>query len=259
MSIIIDNLSFSYNKKAVLDKISFSVNEGEFVSILGPNGTGKSTLFKCIIGTLSGYSGSIKIDGKEASQMSASELAKKITYIPQIHYSAFNYTAADMVLMGTANSVQSFSSPKKEQIDKMNSAFGRLDISELKNRSFQNLSGGEQQLVLMARAVAQNVRIWILDEPCASLDFGNRMKVQQQLKALARDGYAIIQSTHNPDQTFMFSDKVIAIKDGKIVSDGTAKTVINSKTVTELYEIDTEVIGIYNDRIRTCIPKFIIK
>ncbi len=257
MSIVIDELSFSYDKKPVIDKISFEAKNGELISVLGPNGTGKSTLFKCIIGTLSGYSGSISIDGKEAAAMSAVELAKKIAYIPQIHYSSFNYTAADMVLMGTANTVHGFSSPKNEEIERMNNAFEKLGISNLKNRSFPSLSGGEQQLVLMARAMAQNVHIWILDEPCASLDFGNQIRVQKQLKALAKEGYTIIQSTHNPDQTFMFSDKVVALKGGKIIASGTAAEVINKETVSKLYEIETDVESIHDDKIRVCIPKFI--
>lgn len=257
MSIEIVDLSFSYDKRTVLNKVNFLADKGKVISVLGPNGVGKSTLFRCIIGTLSGYSGSIKIDGIEASKMSAAELSKKIAYIPQIHYSSFNYTAADMVLMGVANRISSISSPSKEHINRMNNVFEKLDISELKNRSFPSLSGGEQQLVLMARAIVQNVHIWILDEPCASLDFGNQIMVQKQLRELAKEGYTILQSTHNPDQTFMFSDEVIALKNGKILAKGSATDVVNSEIVSKLYGIDTEVNSIYEDRVRVCVPKFI--
>lgn len=263
MPVNVNEVSFAYgNKKKkheVLHDVSFEAREGELIVLLGANGVGKSTLFKCILGLLEGYEGSILIDGTEASEMTARSLSKKIAYIPQLHYPSFGYSVLNMVLMGTGSRISVMSSPGDKQIRESMEALGKLGIESLAERDFSTLSGGEQQLVLMARALVQNANIWILDEPVANLDFGNQIIVQEQLKKLASEGYTILMSSHNPEQSFMFADRIVAMKDGRILSCGNPAEIMNEKLMRELYGIDVKVTGLCDDRIRVCVPENIFK
>ena len=209
MSVEVSNLSFSYGDRLIIDKINFYVEDGQLISVLGPNGVGKSTLFRCILGLLKDYTGKIFLTGKDIKKLSTGEMAKLIAYIPQSHYPSFNYSVFDMVLMGTAVQISSLSSPGKKQIELVNRALDKMGIYHLKERGYMQISGGERQLVLLARALVQEAKILVLDEPTSNLDFGNQIKVMLQIKNLAKEGYTIIQSTHNPDQTFLFSDKIM--------------------------------------------------
>lgn len=234
MSIEVADLSFSYGDRLILDGISFVAKDKELLSILGPNGTGKSTLFRCILGLLSKYKGKALLNGMDIRNLGIREMAKVIAYIPQSHYPSFNYTVFDMVLMGTTVQVSTLSSPCTKQRKLAESALERLGIPHLKQRGYTQISGGERQLVLMARALVQEAKILILDEPTANLDFGNQIRVLTQIKSLAKEGYTIIQSTHNPDQTFLFSDRVMAMKDGKVLALGTPSEVLTPELIQQL-------------------------
>lgn len=255
MSIKVENLCFSYGERQVLKDISFSAEYGSFLSVLGPNGVGKSTLFRCMLGLLTPSSGNVNIDGDNISTMSAAQLSKHIAYIPQSHNPVFNFSVLDMVLMGTTAQLGQFSSPGKAQQDLAESAMERLGILHLKDRSYGNISGGERQLTLIARAIAQSAKILVMDEPSASLDFGNRIRVMQTVRNLTKDGYAVIQSTHDPDQAYMYSDMVLAMYDGRILAWGTPQDTINNNVISTLYGVDVEVSSMRNDEVRVCVPK----
>ena len=254
MSVEVSNLSFSYGDRLIIDKINFYVEDGQLISVLGPNGVGKSTLFRCILGLLRDYTGKIFLTGKDIKKLSTGEMAKLIAYIPQSHYPSFNYSVFDMVLMGTAVQISSLSSPGKKQIELVNRALDKMGIYHLKERGYMQISGGERQLVLLARALVQEAKILVLDEPTSNLDFGNQIKVMLQIKNLAKEGYTIIQSTHNPDQTFLFSDKIIAMKGGRIIKYGKPDDIISNDLIQSLYDVDVEIQSLYNDKIRVCIP-----
>ncbi len=254
MSVEVSNLSFSYGDRLIIDKINFYVEDGQLISVLGPNGVGKSTLFRCILGLLKDYTGKIFLTGKDIKKLSTGEMAKLIAYIPQSHYPSFNYSVFDMVLMGTAVQISSLSSPGKKQIELVNRALDKMGIYHLKERGYMQISGGERQLVLLARALVQEAKILVLDEPTSNLDFGNQIKVMLQIKNLAKEGYTIIQSTHNPDQTFLFSDKIIAMKGGRIIKYGKPDDIISNDLIQSLYDVDVEIQSLYNDKIRVCIP-----
>ncbi len=258
MGLEVRNLNFSYGERQILYDISFSVKKGEFLSILGPNGVGKSTLFRCILGLLPGYTGQIVVDGIDRKNLSVREAARHIAYIPQSSNPVFNYSVFDIVLMGRTSTLSSLHSPKAEDIDRCHWALDKFGISHLETRCFHNLSGGERQLVLIARALVQDSQILMLDEPTANLDFGNQIRVLQQVQNLAREGYTIIQTTHNPEQSYMFSDRILAIQNGRILKDGVPEKVLSAENMSSLYGIDVEVLSLYKDKARVCIPKEII-
>ncbi len=258
MSITVSNLSFSYGEKPVLDNINVTAEKGQLLSIVGPNGVGKSTLFYCVLGILNKYKGSVQIEGRNIKELDIREMARLIAYVPQNHYPSFNFSVLDMVLMGASIQVSSITTPGKTQVELVYSALERLGILHLKNRGYTKISGGERQLALIARALVQQTRVLILDEPTANLDFGNQVRVLTQIKSLAKDGYTIVQSTHNPDQTFMFSDHVLAMLNGKVLADGSPCEVLTEELIDRLYIVDVNVQSLYRDRVRVCIPKSVI-
>lgn len=255
MSIEVKELSFAYGDHPVLHNVSFRVEKGEFLSILGPNGVGKSTLFRCMLGLLSGYTGQVLVDGKDARSFSVRETAKHIAYIPQSSHPIFNYSVLDIVLMGRTSGLSTFRSPGKKDCDRCHWALEKVGIPHLAQRCFHRLSGGEQQLVLIARALVQDAPILMLDEPTANLDFGNQLLVLEQAKTLAREGYTVIQTTHHPEQSYMFSDRILAVQRGRVLAEGTPGEVLTKDTMAALYGVDVEVVSLYHDKARICIPK----
>ena len=225
-------------EKCVLKDISLSAESGELVSILGKNGAGKSTLFKCILGILSDYDGEILLDGSDTRKMTARELSRKVAYIPQSRPQGFSYTALEMVLMGAANRMRGWQSPNEAEETAAMEALRRVGICQLWNRSFATLSGGEQQLVMMARAIMQDAGIFLMDEPLANMDYGNQIRMLQEMRELTENGYLILQTIHNPDQAYEFSDRIIAMKDGSIFCDGRPQDVLDAALVRSLYGED---------------------
>ena len=254
MSIEVRNLSFSYGDRPVLHDISFSVEKGEFLSILGPNGVGKSTLFRCVLGLLSGYTGQVLVDGVDARSFSVREAAKHIAYIPQSSRPVFNYSVSDIILMGRSSGLSPFRSPGREDMDKVHWAMEKVGISHLADRCFHRLSGGEQQLVLIARALVQKAPILMLDEPTANLDFGNQLLVLEQCRNLAREGYTVIQTTHNPEQSYQYSDRILTIQLGRVLAEGTPKEVLTADTIRALYGVEVDVVSLRDDHARICLP-----
>lgn len=257
MSIKIENLSFSYGRREVLHNISFSVERGEFLSILGPNGVGKSTLFRCILGIVDGYTGRVLIDGKDAADMKIKEQAKHIAYIPQSSSPAFNYSVFDIVLMGATGGLGRFQTPGEAERERVNAALEKMKIPHLAGQCFHKISGGERQLALIARALVQNANILMFDEPTASLDFGNQLLVLRHARALADDGYTVIQTTHNPEHSYMFSSRIVCLGNGGLIADGTPQEVLNQATVKKLYGEEVEVLSLYEDKFRVCIPRIL--
>ena len=259
MSIEVKNLSFSYGEKQVLHNMSFSLEKGTFVSVLGPNGAGKSTLFRCILGLLPDYSGQIRINGTDRKHFSVRQAAGQIAYIPQSSHCVFHYSVLDMVMMGRTNHASLFKAPGKADITACLAALEKVGIGHLKDRCFHKLSGGEQQLTLIARALAQDAPVLLLDEPTANLDFGNQLLVLKQAKQLAKEGYTVVQTTHNPDQSYLFSDRILALQNGNLVADGTPSQVLTDPLMARLYQADVHVVSLYEDSTRVCIPKEFVK
>lgn len=239
MILSVKDLHFSYQRGVeVLKGISFDVEQGCFLSVLGPNGVGKSTLFRCLLGAQRDYRGTILVGGDDIRSLSARERAKRIAYIPQTHRPTFGYTVLDTVLMGTTRQLSPFAEPRQAQIDQAVASLERVGVYHLAERNFAHLSGGEQQLVLVARAIAQQADILIMDEPTSSLDYGNQLRVLEQVKCLAREGYTVLLSTHNPQHALSFADSVLALSGGTVAAMGRADAVLNRELIRKLYHID---------------------
>ena len=187
-------VSFGYRNHPVLQKVSFSLAPMDFLCLLGPNGVGKSTLFRCILGINTGYSGNIFLGNKNLRTLSTRELAEKIAYIPQYSTPVFGYTVFEMVLMGTAGSHSLFSSPGKAQKEAAHRAIERMGISHLSDRSIAEISGGERQLALIARALAQDADYLLMDEPTSALDPISTSKVEELATEL-KENYTIVMVT----------------------------------------------------------------
>ncbi len=254
----VNDLSFSYGNAKVLHHVSFSGEKGEFLSVLGPNGVGKSTLFRCILGLLNPTEGQILIDGERVDIMKPEALARRIAYIPQSHDPVFHYSVFDMVLIGTTAQTGLFSSPKKEHLRLVEEALKKLGLAHLSERSYRTLSGGERQLVLIARAMVQKAKVLLMDEPSASLDFGNRIMVMNRVKELCKEGYCVIQTTHDPEQAFLYSDRILALHNGTVYAQGKPRDIFTEDLISTLYGVEVELCNIKNDALRVCIPKGVL-
>ncbi len=255
MSVRVSNLSLAYDGRAVLSDLSFAAEKGSLVCVLGANGAGKSTLFRCLLGLESGYTGRIEVGGRDIREENTALRARKIAYVPQFQEVAFPYVAHTLVLMGTTARLGRYASPGAAEERAANEALNRLGIAHLAHRSIEHMSGGEVQLVCIARALAQQANVLVMDEPTANLDYGNQARVMRIVTGLARGGYTIIQSTHNPEQAMLYADRVIALHRGEIVGDGAPKDVMDAALMETLYGIGVRSVDLEEERIRVFIPE----
>lgn len=254
MSIEISNLGFSYGKREILHDVSISIPDATLVNVLGPNGVGKSTLFRCILCLNSDFTGTILVNGKNVKDLSVRERSREISYIPQSHAPVYDYEVLDVVLMSTGTDLGMLRSPGPRHKRKAYEALERIGIEHLAKRTYTQISGGEQQLVLVARALAQDAKTIIMDEPTSALDYGNTVRVLSCVRQLAREGLSIVQSTHQPDQAFLYSDKTLVLHQGRVHAFGDPKDVITNELVSTIYGVNVEVNSLYGDKVRVCVP-----
>lgn len=250
-------ISSGYGKRPVIDNISVSVESGEVVGVLGPNGSGKTTLFKTLLRFLPLSGGSLRIDGEDAGAMSSSEFAKRVCYIPQNHSPVFPYTVEEMAMMGRACHVPRFSVPTSEDTDIVEHSLEALHISDLAKRQYTELSGGQQRLALIARALSQQAKILIMDEPSSDLDYANQQLVQDTIHELRGHGYGIILSTHAPEYPFSAATKVLLMKNGCAVSSGKPEDALTPETLTNAFGVQMDVVSVRDSgghERRMCIP-----
>lgn len=242
MLLTIENVFGGYGNGDVLKGISCNADYGDVLCLLGPNGCGKTTLFRMMLGTLPVTDGKIAIDGENIHDFTTKALANMIAYIPQYHSPVFAYTVLDVVIMGRASHFSAFETPKEPDREAAFSALEKVNALHLANKKYTSLSGGQRQLVLIARAICQSAKIFIMDEPAANLDYANHQLLMNVISGLARQGYCIIMSTHSPEHPFSVGTKVLLMKTGKVVGFGTPKEVITSETLQSVYDIEMDVI-----------------
>ena len=241
MSIEARDLVFSYGREDVLKGLSFSAGAGELVAVLGPNGVGNSTFFGCLLGFLKPRSGEVTIDGRHVLGLPPRELARHIAYIPQSAPQTFNYTVLDLVTMGMTGSIPIFSAPKPEHRERAMAALRSLGVAHLADRGSGSISGGERQLALLARALVQEAKVLIMDEPTANLDYGNSFRVMQRVQELGKQGYTVIFSTHEPNQAFRYATRVLALLDGGVLADGPPDAALTEDLLQRLYGVGVAV------------------
>ena len=237
MSIEIRRLGFSYGSTDVLRDITFTAADGDIAAVLGPNGVGKSTLFRCVLGFLAPSEGGILVNGKDMRTLDRRAAAREIAYIPQSCVPSFNYTLLEVVMMGLTNQIGVFDAPRPEHKTAALEAMESLGIAHLAHRESGRVSGGERQLALLSRAMVQNARVLVMDEPTANLDCGNSALVMERVSALAGEGFTVLFSTHDPNQAFSYATKVLALKDGGVMAVGAPETVLTQAVLSRLYGI----------------------
>ncbi len=238
----VKNGSFAYPKgKKVFSNINFEIQSGELMAILGPNGAGKTTLLRCIMGMLKWSEGESLLDGENIRSMPASKLWSKMAYVPQAKSASGAFTAFETVLLGRSSRINVFASPKKEDVRKAEEALERLGITHLADKKCSEMSGGELQMVLIARALAAEPEILILDEPESNLDFKNQLIVLDTMSALTREGMACIFNTHYPEHALRIADKsLILSKNGSCVFGETGK-VLTRDSIRSAFGVEAAI------------------
>ncbi|MBU1170990.1 MAG: ABC transporter ATP-binding protein [Proteobacteria bacterium] len=249
----VKNISFSYGARIIFSQISFCVEPGQVYCLLGPNGCGKTTLLDCVLGFLTPDEGQILIRGKDSALCRSGWLSKSMSYVPQNHEGTFPYTVFDMVLMGRAAHIPFFSSPSPDDKDISWEAIEQVGLTEMAMRPYTLLSGGERQLVLIARALAQQAPVIIMDEPTAHLDFKHEFIVLETIMNLVRTrGLALVISTHFPNQAYYFESHqipttVAMLHKGRFIHSGPPDQVLTKDGIRTLYGIDSTIVSFDNN------------
>jgi iron complex transport system ATP-binding protein len=256
MTVEVRDLCFSYGNRQALSGANLSAGPGELVSVLGPNGAGKSTLFRCIMGFLRTEPNAVRIDGADIRGLDRRELAGKLAYIPQSASPVFNHTVLETVLMGFSGRVGFGRAPEARHRAAALEMLESLGAAHLKDRGCAEISGGELQLALLARALVQNARILIMDEPTANLDYGHRHNALARARSLASNGYTVVMSTHNPEHAFLYATKVAALLDGRVIAEGAPEEVLTKELLGKLYGIGVNLYDIPygGNTVRVCLP-----
>jgi iron complex transport system ATP-binding protein len=232
-----DGLAIGYRHRLVGEDIDLALATGEVLCLLGPNGGGKTTLFRTLLGILPPLAGTVRVAGALLSDWSRQELATRLAYVPQSHAGPLAFTVEEVVLMGRTARLARFSTPSARDREMARACLERLGIGDLAERLYTEISGGERQLALVARALAQEAAVLILDEPTASLDFGNQLRVLKELDALKSQGLSILMSTHQPEHALRVADRIALLKAGRIVAQG-GLDLATAHTLAELYGAD---------------------
>ncbi|MDD3344634.1 MAG: ABC transporter ATP-binding protein [Sulfurospirillaceae bacterium] len=251
----VQNLSFEYTQKKILESIYLSIKPGGIVALLGPNGTGKSTLLKLMLGILNPSSGTILLHQHELSTYTQQQLATHMAYVPQSSMQPFAFSVFEIVLMGRISQQTLFSTYTLKDKQIVLDVLETIGILHLKDRAYNQLSGGEKQLVLIARALAQEAPLLLMDEPVSGLDYGNQLRLLEHLDVLASKGTTIIMTTHFPDHALLVASDVILIQNGKLFAQGSPRSVITEENLRALYDVNVSVQSSIHG-FSMCIPQF---
>lgn len=256
MKLELSSVECGYGRKIVVNGISFAVSSGEILCILGPNGVGKTTLFKSLLGFLNLRAGDILADGESVRGWSRKRFARSIGYVPQAHNTPFPFTVSDVILMGRTAYFGTFSTPSKEDRKIAEQMLEALEIENLRDRLFTELSGGERQMVLIARALAQKPKILVMDEPTSNLDFGNQIRVLRRIKMLSQNGLGVVMTSHFPDHAFLCSSRVALLRRGGFQI-GAPDEIVTEENLRDIYGISVKIaeVSIGNGiGVKTCVP-----
>ncbi|MFK4825510.1 ABC transporter ATP-binding protein [Paenochrobactrum sp. BZR 588] len=254
MRLSAENLSFGYGKQIIAQNISFTVEQGEVLCLLGANGAGKTTLFKTLLGLMKPHHGRITLDDEPLEQLSLHQRARKIAYVPQAHNALFPFDVLDVVIMGAAAQLSLTAKPSLSEMNEAIQLLTHFNMAHLADKAYTEISGGERQIVLIARALMQKAQILVMDEPTASLDYGNQLRILQLIKELSQSGISVILSTHNPDHAFICADNVALLHQGTLIATGTPLAVITPENLKKIYQIDVTIGRLHGSPYPLCAP-----
>lgn len=248
------NATIGYGNKAVLKNLNFTVDSNDSICLLGPNGIGKTTLFKSMLGMLPLLSGDITVEGESVKRIPTSKMATYFAYVPQSKEYSYQFSVEEIVLMGRAMYIGKFSSPSTKDHAIAEESLKKLGIYEFKDAKYAELSGGEQQIVLIARALAQQAKFIVMDEPASNLDFANQKKLLNVIRGLGQTNVGILMSTHTPDHAFLCAQKALLVSKTKTYQFGSVEDIVCTDYLSQAYGVDIQVVStVVNDsEIKTC-------
>ncbi|WP_114855392.1 ABC transporter ATP-binding protein [Brachybacterium sp. YJGR34] len=240
MSLSIENLSFSYGKRPVLEDISLEVDSGAFCALLGPNGSGKSTLVKAIAGVHRARSGTVRVEGRDTRGLARRELAKVVGYVPQAGDAPFDLTVREAVMLGRTPHFGLVPTAHDRAV--VEDAIVRMGLVDIADRSLSELSGGQAQRALIARALAQETRVLLLDEPTSALDLRYQIETLQLVRQITREeGISALIAIHDLNHAARYCDQIVVLHGGRLIADGSPAEALQAPTLRTVYEVDVEV------------------
>ncbi|HIV21340.1 MAG TPA: ABC transporter ATP-binding protein [Candidatus Scatomorpha stercorigallinarum] len=257
MLLEVQDLSGGYGSGDIVRGVSCAADAGEILCLVGPNGCGKTTLFRLLMGILRRSGGSIRLDGQDTAELEPRELARLVAYIPQHHTPVFAYTVLDVVVMGRASHFSAFQAPKEVDREAAFAALEKMHIAHLANEKYTALSGGQRQLVIIARAICQAARLLVMDEPAANLDYANHRRLLDVAVELAARGYCVVMSTHAPEDPASIGSRVLMMREGRVAAFGTPQEVITPDNLERVYGIPMDVVTVTDrrgERRTICLP-----
>jgi iron complex transport system ATP-binding protein len=247
-------LTIGYRDRVVGHELDVTLTTGEVLALLGPNGSGKTTLLKTLLGLIPPLEGEVRLGGRGLVSHSVRERARAIAYVPQSHAPTFAFPVESMVLMGRTAHGNLFSRPGERDRAATAEALRRLDIAHLADRPYTMISGGERQLVLLARALAQDPKFIVLDEPTASLDFGNQGKLMHEIKRLAESGHGVLFTTHDPNHALRAANRAYLLREGQRVAEGAVSEVLTRENLEAIYRAPVRVLVDAKDGMNAFLP-----
>ena len=240
------DLAFHRGKRRIIDSVSLDLEAGAFTSLIGANGSGKTTLLRLLLGLLPATEGRVMLDGTDLARWPRRRIASRIAYVPQSHVPAFPFTVAEIVGMGRAPVAGLGARLGRDDVRAVEAALDRVNMRAFADRNYADLSGGERQAVLIARALAQAATILLLDEPTASLDLGQQFRLMETISALTSDGLAVLASVHHPETALRWSHRAIVMRQGRIMTQGPTCEVLDETVLSEIYNLDVRIINVGN-------------
>lgn len=245
MILEVKNLSYQYyNGRTIFHDVNFKLDKGEVISILGRNGAGKSTLLNCLANLYTPTSGEMLLEGKPMGRLPFAQVSQFIGYVPQIHHPVYAYSVRNFVVMGRTPYIGVFSSPKKSDYEKADQALEKLGISHLADKAYTEISGGERQQATIARALVQEPKVILLDEPTAHLDYGNQIRTVKMIKELSEEGFGVIMTTHNPDHVLMMGGLVGVLDRNGVLEFGEVREILTEQMLSELYDVKLRLLHV---------------
>lgn len=254
MILEVKNLGYQYyNSRRIFHDVNFQLDKGQVISILGRNGAGKSTLLNCLANLYKPTTGEIFLEGKDMRNLPLNQVSRLIGYVPQVHYPVYAYSVRNFVVMGRTPYIRAFSSPGRRDYEKVDQVLEKLKISHLADKAYTEISGGERQQVTIARALVQEPKVILLDEPTAHLDYGNQIRTVKMIKELSDEGFGVIMTTHNPDHVLMMGGLAGVLEPDGVLEFGRSEDILTEDRLSELYDVKLRLLHIDELGRDTCV------